>query len=328
MWMKPVSAETANKDIPMQVLNQIPSAESNRQQAVAFYHLPGLFEFYDLYRLFLPLYRDHREYFYPWCAVGSIYGAPADCLWGGGRVGFGDNDPKAVLTLAKEYGISARLTFSNSLLTKEHLSDRKCNELCQLFAASEHPQNGIILHSDLLLDYVKARYHQLYCVSSTTKVLTDFDAFLQEAQRSAFRYVVPDFRLNKAFRQLDTLSPALKAKVEFLCNECCFFGCKERKQCYEAVSRKNLGENVEHHCTAPHAGEGYRFSRAMKNPGFISIDDIQHIYLPMGFSQFKLEGRGLGSAMVLEFLLYYMVKPEYQLEVREAIYLDAMLDLF
>lgn len=328
MWMKPVSAETANKDIPMQVLNQMPSAESNGQQTVAFYHLPGLFEFYDLYRLFLPLYQDHREYFYPWCAIGSIYGAPADCLWGGGRVGFGDNDPKAVLALAKEYGISARLTFSNSLLTKEHLSDRKCNELCQLFAASEHPQNGIILHSDLLLDYVTTHYPQLYCVSSTTKVLTNFDDFLKEAQRSAFRYVVPDFRLNKAFRQLDTLPPALKAKVEFLCNECCFFGCKERKQCYEAVSRKNLGENVEHHCTAPHAGEGYRFSRAMKNLGFISIDDIQHIYLPMGFSQFKLEGRGLGSAMVLEFLLYYMVKPEYQLEVREAIYLDAMLDLF
>ncbi len=312
----------------MQVLNQIPSTESNRQQAVAFYHLPGLFEFYDFYRLFLPLYRDHREYFYPWCAIGSIYGAPADCLWGGGRVGFGDNDPKAVLALVKEYGISARLTFSNSLLTKEHLSDRKCNELCRLFAASEHPQNGIILHSDLLLGYVTAHYPQLYCVSSTTKVFTDFDDFLQEAQCSAFRYVVPDFRLNKAFRQLDTLPPALKAKVEFLCNECCFFGCKERKQCYEAVSRKNLGENVEHHCTAPHAGEGYRFSRAMKNPGFISIDDIQHTYLPMGFSQFKLEGRGLGSAMVLEFLLYYMVKPEYQLEVREAIYLDAMLDLF
>ena len=42
----------------------------------------------------------------------------------------------------------------------------------------------------------------------------------------------------------------------------------------------------------------------------------------------QLEGRGLGSAMVLEFLLYYMTKPEYQIHVREAIYLDAMLDLF
>ena len=55
----------------------------------AYYHLPGLFEFYELYRVFLPLFYEHREYFYDWCDIGSIYGAPADCLWGGGRVGFG-----------------------------------------------------------------------------------------------------------------------------------------------------------------------------------------------------------------------------------------------
>ena len=28
--------------------------------AKAYYHLPGLFEFYELYRVFLPLYREHR----------------------------------------------------------------------------------------------------------------------------------------------------------------------------------------------------------------------------------------------------------------------------
>lgn len=41
----------------------------------AHYHLPGLFEFYELYRMFLPLFREHREYFYDWCDIGSIYGA-------------------------------------------------------------------------------------------------------------------------------------------------------------------------------------------------------------------------------------------------------------
>ena len=35
-------------------------------QGTALFHLPGLFEFYDLYRVFLPLYRQHREYFYDW----------------------------------------------------------------------------------------------------------------------------------------------------------------------------------------------------------------------------------------------------------------------
>lgn len=47
-----------------------------------------------------------------------------------------------------------------------------------------------------------------------------------------------------------------------------------------------------------------------------------------GLFPFQDRRRGLGSALILEFLLYYMTKPEYQLQVREAIYLDSMLDLF
>ena len=66
----------------------------------------------------------------------------------------------------------------------------------------------------------------------------------------------------------------------------------------------------------------------MKNPGFIGIEDIRDVYVPEGFSNFKIEGRSLGSAVIFEFLLYYMTKPEYQLKVREETYLDSMLDLF
>ena len=141
--------------------------------------------------------------------------------------------------------------------------------------------------------------------------------------------MVPDFRLNKAFAQLETLAQAEKDKVEFLCNECCWTGCKDRRRCYEVVSRQNLGEDCpDHRCAAPDAAQGYRFSKAMRSPAFIGVEDIKETYLPMGFSNFKIEGRGLGSALVLEFLLYYLVKPEHQLEVREEIYLDNMLDLF
>ncbi len=300
---------------------------SEAKKTTAHYHLPGLFEFHELYRVFLPLFCAHREYFYDWCDIGSIYGAPADCIWGGGRVGCGTQTAGEVLALMREYGISARLTFSNSLLRKEHLSDPRCNALCRLFAGT--PQNGVIVHSELLLDYLKKTYPELYFVSSTTKVLTDFAQFRQELEREEFRYVVPDFRLNNALDRLAALPQEQKDKVEFLCNECCWFGCKERKACYEAVSRKNLGERgTEHRCTAPDAAGGYRFSKAMENPGFVSIADIQKCYLPMGFSNFKIEGRGLGSALILEFLLYYMAKPEHQLRVREEIYLDNMLDLF
>lgn len=294
-----------------------------------YYHLPGLFEFYDLYKAFLPLFREHREYFYEWCEIGSIYGAPSDCLWGGGRVGFGDAEPDEVAALTREYGVSARLTFSNSLLRKEHLADKKCNALCTLFEKNGAAPSGVIVHSDLLLDYIKAKYPGFYFVSSTTKVLTDFAQFEGELKRDDFSYVVPDFRLNKQFAKLNALTPAEKQKVEFLCNECCWFGCHDRKKCYENVSQKNLGETYEDHvCASPNAGRGYRFSDAMKNPGFIGISDIQNVYAPQGFRHFKIEGRSLGSAIILEFLLYYMTKPEYQLQVREEIYLDSSLDLF
>ena len=267
---------------------------------MAQYHLPGLFEFYELYAAFLPLYRAHREYFYDWCEIGSIYGAPISCLWGGGRVSSGTCDARSALALTQGYGISARLTFSNSLLREEHLKDKTCNALCRLFSESGTVQNGVIVHSELLLDHLKVAYPPLYFVSSTTKVLTDFSQLRCELERPEFSYVVPDFRLNKAFASLNTLPQALKDKVEFLCNECCSFGCKDRRACYEAVNRKNLGEAApEHHCKAPDAKYGYRFSRAMENPGFIGIEDIQNTYLPMGFSNFKIEGRGLGSALIL-----------------------------
>ena len=295
----------------------------------AVYHLPGLFEFYDFYSAFLPLVREHREYFYDWCEIGSVYGAPADCLWGGGRAGFGEDRPAEAAALLREYGISARLTFSNSLLRQEHLADARCNALCALFEKSGSVPNGVILASDLLLSYLRDRYPGFYFVSSTTKVLTAFTQLEAELKREEFRYVVPDFRLNRAFDRLAVLPEEQKRKVEFLCNECCWFACPDRKACYESVSRKNLGEEgPEHVCASPTAARGYRFSDAMQNPGFIGIDDIQRIYLPMGFSQFKIEGRSLGSALILEFLLYYMTKPECRLKVREELYLDSTLDLF
>ncbi len=325
-----------------------------KQDGVAYFHLPGLFEFYELYKVFLPLFHEHREYFYDWCDIGSIYGAPADCIWGGGRVGDGDSNAGEVLSLVNKYGISARLTFSNSLLREEHLADRRCNELCRMFCREQdrdkeiyntgdlnrsgnygcgygRVRNGVIVHSELLLDYLKASYPELYLVSSTTKVLTDFDELVKELDREDFSYVVPDFRLNKRFDRLENLSEQQKNKVEFLCNECCYFGCTDRRACYEDVSRRILGEaekDYDHKCTAPDHDGGYRFSKAMLNPGFIGIDDIRNIYMPMGYMNFKIEGRGLGSALILEFLLYYMTKPEYRINVREEIYLDNTLDLF
>ncbi len=295
----------------------------------AHFHLPGLFEFYDFYRVFLPVYSEHREFFYEWCDISSVYGAPDNCIWGGGRFGSGNVSAEDAASLVNKNGISARLTFSNSLLREEHLSDARCSRLCGVFEKSGYVQNGVIVHSELLLEHIRKNYPGLYLVSSTTKVITEPDLFVKELRRDEFSFVVPDFRINNQFGILYSFPDELKKKAEFLCNECCYTGCTDRKKCYENVSRRILGEDCpEHVCRAPGGGEGYLFSKAMAGPAFIGRDDITDKYLPQGFSNFKIEGRGLGSALLLEFILYYMVKPEYQIRVRELIYLDSMLDLF
>ena len=47
------------------------------KKGTAYYHLPGLFEFYELYRMFLSLYHEHREYFYDCLLYTSP--SPRDC---------------------------------------------------------------------------------------------------------------------------------------------------------------------------------------------------------------------------------------------------------
>lgn len=292
------------------------------------FHLPGLFEFFEFYKVFLPIFRTRRDYFFDWVDIASIYGAPSDCIWGGGRLEYGESAPEEVAEFMDEFGISGRLTFSNSLLKEENLSDRRCNKLCKLFEKGEK-QNGIIVYSDLLLEYLKENYPGFYFVSSTTKVITDFELLRNELRREDFDFVVPDFRFNGKMDLLNDLSVQEKSKVEFLCNECCDIGCSERKLCYENVSRKMLGEECpDHVCPSSGAEQGYLFSKAMKSPAFIGKGDIEKVYLPAGFSNFKIEGRGLGSALILEFLLYYLVKPDKQLEIREMVYLDNSLNLF
>lgn len=309
-----------------------------------YFHLPGLFEFYEFYKEFLPLFYEHREYFFDDIGIGSIYGAPGSALWGGGRTGFGDAEPEKVKALCDRFHVSARLTFSNSLIGPEHLEDSECNRICVIFQETEKQneealgvnyfelkgtKNGIIIYSDILLQYIKKQYPNFNFVSSTTKCITDFDKFRAELNRAEFDYVVPDFRLNKSFERLEALTQEEKDKTEFLVNECCSINCTDRKACYEDVSRKALGiPGSNHICHHDLDGEGYAFSKAMKNPMFISKDDIFNIYAPMGFSNFKIEGRSLGSALLLEFILYYMTKPDYQINVRERMYLTNELDLF
>ena len=74
-------------------------------------------------------------------------------------------------------------------------------------------------------------------------------------------------------------------------------GCKDRKRCYEAVSRKNLGEDclnitVRHQMQA----DGYRFSKGNEKSGLYRYRVTFKMFIcQWDFPHFKIEGRGLGK---------------------------------
>ena len=53
---------------------------------------------------------------------------------------------------------------------------------------------------------------------------------------------------------------------------------------------------------------------------YISAQDINDIYLPLGIKNFRLDGRATGPLNLIEILVDYLIKPEYQLYVRQTLH--------
>lgn len=279
-----------------------------------YFHLPGLFVFSTLYKSVLRLYTEEREKFNDWMEIGSIFGAPRAASWGGGRIPKSSEDSdEEVARFMKEYHIPCRLTFSNNQLEAKHLWDIYCNYLLDLFYWEG---NSIIINSPILEEYIRKKYPKYKIISSTTKCLNEKDSALNELKYE-YEMVVLDYNFNKDFEFLNNIQN--KEKCELLINPVCMPKCPRRKEHYTFMSKAflhELGEYQNFECPYQTA----KFFQAQKNPLFISVEDIQNIYIPMGFKHFKIEGRTTGWDDLIEILLYYLVKPEYQLEIREKLY--------
>ena len=274
----------------------------NMESKTAYYHLPGCSSFTSCIACFCR------------CTVStgniSTTGAPSARSTARRRTASGaaaasapaNGRAQEALALTREYGISARLTFSNSLLPPgAPFRPAAATRSAVLFARMRRPAER--RHRPLgpaagLSESAITR--SSIFVSSTTKVLTELPpAPAGAGTGGAFRYVVPDFRLNKAFDELARPAAAAQGQDGIPLQRVLLVrlpGADAR--CYEAVSRKNLGEPARSTAAPPPARpRATAFPSAMENPGFHRRRrDIRNVYLPMGFSNFKIEGRGLGSA--------------------------------
>ena len=273
------------------------------------FYLPGLFELFQLYVQFIEIFQQEKEKFREF-EIGAIYGAPQGTLWNGGRVkGLTYVDNIAINNWCIENNINCALTFTNSLIEEEHLDDVFSNKIAKLF---ENENNTIIVNSDFLENYLREKYPKYNFVSSTTKCITDFEELKKELKKD-YKRVVLDYNFNKQLDILEQIEE--KEKCEILINAVCKPNCEQRKKHYHAISmsvlNKEAPEIIVCNCMFN------PFYEALKNKNSLTVDEIYNIYEPLGFEHFKIEGRTNFYQDVIEILVYYMVKPEFQMEIRQ-----------
>lgn len=288
--------------------------DSYNQEVI--FHLPGLFRFFEVYKDIIDNMKDSPHMFKSNFKIGSIYGCP-NMIWNGGRLMLWPQPTKTRLLEIKDYmndkKIPVRLTFTNCLLEEKHTYDTYGNMLLEIFNTGN---NEIICNKEVLENYIRKNYGDRYrYISSTTKRLETKEAQDKELEKDYY-LVVLDYDHNKEFNYLESILN--KDKCEILCNAVCTPKCARRMEHYKIISQCQFENDNTLMAKEPICASAANdnLGMAMRQKNFISPQDINDIYAPMGFKNFKLEGRTMHPLDFIEVLIYYLIKEEYQPEVR------------
>ena len=292
------------------------------------FHLPDFSGNFKLNLMFAEMLKHRPDLFREGVEIASFYGVFPPSIWNGGRTQGGMVDKnfiRAVIKAVNDRGIPLRFTFTNPVLEKKHLSDPFCN---MVMAMANNGLNEAIVVSPLLEDYIRNNYPKYKLTSSTCKRITDPKVLEEELGRD-YHIVVVDYDFNNNWEVLEKLPR--KKDCELLVNACCEPNCPRRSAHYRCIGVQQIAYNEhikkyknlpfdaakydpENFRNCPYSQRGIFDIRGLRT--HITPDDIWNKYVPMGFEQFKIEGRTASPLNVLETYMYYMAKPECRDEAR------------
>lgn len=306
------------------------------------FHLPDFATHYHFNRIFVVMFQNCPEYFYDDIEIASFYGTFPQSLWNGGRSIEGICDKYYVKNVVQEFDklqIPLRFTFTNPMITEEHLNDDFCNYILR---TAQNGINGVIVVSPILEEYIRAKYPRYKITSSTCKRITDINNLNNETNKN-YDIVVLDYDLNNKFDILEKVEN--KEKCEILVNACCRPNCPNRVDHYREIGLSQIAlcdylkkktkkpfdykeyglyENRNDILQCPYME--YDAVDVRRHSTHITPEAIMEKYVPMGFNQFKIEGRTANFINLTEYYLYYMVKPEYREKARIVFYYQLKLN--
>ena len=272
-------------------------------------------DFYNNYNHILNLVyfkKTYPGYFRENCIIDSAYGTFPGCTWNGGRTQLGSaaglDNIQATFKGMADAGISVRLTFTNKFIEEKDLFDHYCNVI--LGNTQAIGTNGVNTSSDILADYIRKNYPNLYLINSTTRPIKSIEDINKMSEDTL---TVPPYTINNTDAIDELTHPE---NIELLCCEACIDNCPNRKNHYDCISKAQMFEPSDPF-RCPHGCEYYYYYDLIPNrKHHISVEDIEAMYLPRRINKFKISGRNDNAINVIERFVNYFAKPEYRDQVR------------
>lgn len=280
------------------------------------FSIPDFYNYFNLNLNLIQIMEQHPGWFRNNVVIDSMYGTFPGCIWNGGRGQFGGSpldNIQATIAGINQKGISIRFTFTNKFIDKDVFNDYYGNTILM---AAHNGMNGVNVSSPEFAGYIKKNYPDFYLLWSTTKGIKTVEEInaLSEDRIIVPPYTMTDPEIVKQF--------AHPENIEMLCCEACIDNCPDRANHYEDIAiGQMLRPNKQFKC--PHGCESYYFHETIPiRKHFISIEEMENVYLPMGINKFKISGRNDNIINVIERYVMYLPKPEYKDTVRNHLLID------
>ncbi len=289
-----------------------------------YFHIPDFINHLKLNLLLVNSIADCPEYFHDGLKIASVFGNFPGTVWNGGRFLGGTTDAvsmKNVMDAFNSRNVPLRFTFTNPLIEEKHLSDAYCNQVLKI---ANNGFNEAIVMSPVLEEYIRKNYPNYPVTSSTCKQIRDIEGVKEELKKN-YKYVVLDYNFNNKFDLLEQIDKKDRSRCEILVNACCTPNCPRRGDHYRTIGQGQINEWIHKkgNPNKPFQYTDFPCDHPANNiyeitdfPTYVSPQDIFEKYLPMGFNQFKIEGRTVKDINLLETYVHYMVKPEYKDKAR------------
>lgn len=249
--------------------------------------------------------------------IKEVYGAPP-ILWNDEFVtnSMTKSEIDEILQIYDKKGVSVFLTFSCPNLQKKDLDDVSGNYILEKI--SEGKNNGVIVTSDLLLEYIKTKYPKLKLKNSLLKIASpelkrnqDF----YEKMADVFDKVVIFPQDNMNLELLSSLKN--KEKFEIIVNNGCIYDCPYYVRChtksYDILSydlnKKFFMENCINYDKQLHTKPNDYNHKAIRNQN-LTLKELDE-FVKLGFINFNLQGRGEALTPFIYDVAKYIFEPDF-----------------